>query len=214
MIRLRRVALTWVVLGAVTTLGACSREPEFALVIRGGSVMDGAGGEAQQADVGIKGDRIVAIGNLSGRSTSQAIDAKGRIVTPGFIDVKSRLTPVSGLADSHLRQGITTEIVVTDKDAFGALDARGTVTNVGALVPLSSPSIDAAMRDGAFGVADDGTGTANQEALNAAASVVSRYDGTLMLPVESAGRCDRCRTSGAGRAGTTHRDRGTLTASA
>ena len=61
---------------------------------------------------------------------------------------------MSGLADSHLRQGITTEIVVADKDAFDSLDARGTVTNVGALVPLlSSPSIDAAMRDGAFGVA-------------------------------------------------------------
>ena len=184
MIRLRRVALTLVVFGAATTLGACSREPEFALVIRGGSVMDGAGGEAQPADVGIKGDRIVAIGNLSGRSTSAAIDATGKIVAPGFIDVKSRLTPVSGLADSHLRQGITTEIVVADKDAFDALDARGTVTNVGALVPVSSPSIDAAMRGGAFGVADDGT--ANQEALNAAASVVSRYDGTLMVPVESA----------------------------
>ena len=108
MIRLRRVALTLVVFSAATTLGACSREPEFALVIRGGSVMDGAGGEAQPADVGIKGDRIVAIGNLSGRSASAAIDATGKIVSPGFIDVKSRLTPVSGLADSHLRQGITT----------------------------------------------------------------------------------------------------------
>jgi hypothetical protein len=184
MIRLRRVALTLVVFSATTTLDACSREPEFALVIRGGSVMDGAGGEAQPADIGIKGDRIVAIGNLSGRSASAAIDATGKIVAPGFIDVKSRLTPVSGLADSHLRQGITTEIVVADKDAFDALDARGTVTNIGALVPLSSPSVDAAMRDGAFGVADDGT--ANQEALNAAGSVVSRYDGTLMVPVESA----------------------------
>jgi adenine deaminase len=70
MIRLRRVALTLVVFSATTTLDACSREPEFALVIRGGSVMDGAGGEAQPADIGIKGDRIVAIGNLSGRSAS------------------------------------------------------------------------------------------------------------------------------------------------
>ena len=85
MIRLRRVALTLVVFSAATTLGACAREPEFALVIPGRArQLDGAGGEAQPADVGIKGDRIAAIGNLSGRSAAAAIDATGKIVAPGL----------------------------------------------------------------------------------------------------------------------------------
>ena len=59
---------------------------EYSLVIRNGTVVDGSGGPMRQADVAILGDRIIAVGAISGRGTRE-IDAKGKIVTPGFVDV-------------------------------------------------------------------------------------------------------------------------------
>ncbi|MEE3329503.1 MAG: amidohydrolase family protein [Myxococcota bacterium] len=56
------------------------------IVIRGGSVIDGSGSPARQVDVGIRGDRIVAIGAIS-EDAKQVIDAAGKVVAPGFIDV-------------------------------------------------------------------------------------------------------------------------------
>ncbi|MCA9509972.1 MAG: D-aminoacylase [Myxococcales bacterium] len=56
------------------------------VVIRGGTVVDGTGAPARRADVGIRGDRIVAIGDVAERG-AQEIDATGRVVAPGFIDV-------------------------------------------------------------------------------------------------------------------------------
>jgi N-acyl-D-amino-acid deacylase len=76
---------------AAVAISACSTSPEFDIVISGGTVIDGTGAEPHDADVGIKGDRIVAIGNLTNRSASTRIDATGRMVTPGFIDIMGRL---------------------------------------------------------------------------------------------------------------------------
>ena len=56
------------------------------LVIRGGTIADGSGGELFDGDIAIAGGKISAIGAVSG-SGREEIDAKGRIVTPGFIDV-------------------------------------------------------------------------------------------------------------------------------
>ena len=58
----------------------------YDLVIRGGTVVDGNGGTPYQADVGIKGDKIVAVGQGLDRG-AQEIDASGNIVTPGFVDI-------------------------------------------------------------------------------------------------------------------------------
>jgi N-acyl-D-aspartate/D-glutamate deacylase len=60
------------------------------LVIRGGQVVDGSGGPAREADVVIAADRIVGIGKYDGRS-SREIDARGMVVTPGFVDVHTHL---------------------------------------------------------------------------------------------------------------------------
>ncbi|MBV8684466.1 MAG: amidohydrolase family protein, partial [Caulobacteraceae bacterium] len=56
------------------------------LIIRGGTVVDGTGGEPYVGDVAIKGDRIVAVGEVSG-SAVREIDAAGMIVTPGWVDI-------------------------------------------------------------------------------------------------------------------------------
>ena len=78
---------------------------EFDLIIRGGTVHDGLGGAPRVADVAVKDGRIAAIGDVSG-SALEEIDARGRIVTPGFVDVHThydgqatwehRLAPSSG----------------------------------------------------------------------------------------------------------------------
>ncbi|MBY0392283.1 MAG: amidohydrolase family protein, partial [Novosphingobium sp.] len=59
---------------------------DYDLVIRGGTIADGSGGDLIDGDLAIAGGRIAAIGAISGRGTEE-IDAKGRVVTPGFIDV-------------------------------------------------------------------------------------------------------------------------------
>ncbi|MGE5245287.1 MAG: N-acyl-D-amino-acid deacylase family protein [Betaproteobacteria bacterium] len=86
--------------------------PKYDLVIRNGDVIDGTGAPARRADVAVTGDRIVAIGKVSGRGR-QEIDATGRAVTPGFIDPQGQsgvTLLVDGNGESHIRQGITTEI--------------------------------------------------------------------------------------------------------
>ncbi len=59
---------------------------EFDLVIRGGTVVDGTGRAPIDADIGIKGNRIAAIGTIAGAGAEE-IEAKGKLVTPGFVDI-------------------------------------------------------------------------------------------------------------------------------
>ncbi|MFM5913494.1 MAG: amidohydrolase family protein, partial [Chakrabartia godavariana] len=59
---------------------------EFDLVIRGGTIADGTGGPLQDGDVAIRDGRIAGLGSFAG-SGAEEIDARGRIVTPGFVDV-------------------------------------------------------------------------------------------------------------------------------
>ena len=82
--------------------------------IEGGRVIDGTGAPARRADVGITGDSITAVGDLSREPAGKTISAAGRAVTPGFIDVHShsdwRLW-ANRRAESKIRQGVTTEVV-------------------------------------------------------------------------------------------------------
>jgi N-acyl-D-aspartate/D-glutamate deacylase len=59
---------------------------ELDLVIRNGSIVDGTGSAPRDGDVAVKGGRIVAVGKVAGSGAGE-IDAKGRIVTPGFVDI-------------------------------------------------------------------------------------------------------------------------------
>ncbi len=85
----------------------------FDVLIRGGMVYDGSGAPGQLLDVGITGDQISAIENLTGAQANQVIDARGKIVTPGFINMLS-WAPESLLLDgrglSDVTQGVTLEV--------------------------------------------------------------------------------------------------------
>lgn len=86
----------------------------FDLIIRQGLVYDGLGHAPVQTDVGIRGDRIAKIGDLSGDTAETVIDAKGKCVTPGFIDCHSHSDATiwaNPECHSAVRQGVTTEIV-------------------------------------------------------------------------------------------------------
>src|SRR5690349_16081230 len=85
----------------------------FDIIIKDGTVYDGTGGPPMKADVGIKGDRIAAIGNLSRATALNIVDAKGLAVAPGFINMLAH-SETSWIIDprslSELKQGVTTQI--------------------------------------------------------------------------------------------------------
>ena len=87
--------------------------PPFDLVVAGGTVHDGTGAPPRRADVGIQADRIASIGDLAAASRTRALDATGRIVAPGFIDIHSH-SDESVLVEprllSTLHQGVTTVV--------------------------------------------------------------------------------------------------------
>ena len=85
----------------------------FDLIIRNAIVIDGTGAPGRPGDVGVTDGRITAVGTVEGEA-ARTIDAAGRVVCPGFIDIHthSDLTLVAdGTGESKLRQGVTTEVV-------------------------------------------------------------------------------------------------------
>jgi len=101
--------------GIVLALVAANapRPATFDLIFAGGRVVDGTGAPWVRADVGISGDRIAAVGNLSGAAAKRRIDATNLVVAPGFIDMLGQSeynVLVDNRAASKITQGITTEI--------------------------------------------------------------------------------------------------------
>jgi dihydroorotase/N-acyl-D-amino-acid deacylase len=85
----------------------------FDVIIRNGQILDGSGNPWYAADIGIKGDRIAAIGKLDGARASKVIDATDRIVSPGFIDMLGQSEYpllIDSRSISKLAQGITSKI--------------------------------------------------------------------------------------------------------
>jgi len=117
------------VLFITTTLlfGSCKlHHSNYDKIIRNGMIYDGNGGEPYKADIGIKGDTIAFIGDLSGQSAQFSIDAKGMAVAPGFINMLSWATESliqDGRSQSDIRQGVTLE-VMGEGWSMGPLNAR------------------------------------------------------------------------------------------
>ena len=86
----------------------------FDLILAGGEVVDGTGSSARRADVGIRGDAIAAVGDLSAASAARRVDVSGLVVSPGFIDMHSHsdfTLLVDGRGLSKITQGVTTELL-------------------------------------------------------------------------------------------------------
>ncbi len=93
---------------------SCQSHPgEYDTIIRNGMIYDGNGGQPYKADIGIKGDTIAFIGDLTGSTARDMIDAKGMAIAPGFINMMGHSEEAliqDGRSQSDIRQGVTTEI--------------------------------------------------------------------------------------------------------
>ena len=167
--RLLRAVVQTVAGVSLVVMMSCAQPDRYDLIVRGGTVVPGNNGAPTRADVGINGDRIVAVGDLSAAPAGRVIDATGLMVAPGFIDVQGQSGTTllaDGNGESHLRQGITTEIIgeggspafwtkdTADADTlapfgiefdwtgfkgyFERLRQRGTTINVGTFVPATT----------------------------------------------------------------------------
>lgn len=138
-------------------LGAPPSEAQYDIVIHGGLVYDGMGNPPVRADLGIVADRIVHIGKIpvlraspsSNTNSTRRIDAAGKVVVPGFIDIHSHATSTSfeesGIvlrpgAENYIRQGVTT--VMGGQDGSSPID-------IGAFL-MALDSIEIAINVGLF----------------------------------------------------------------
>ncbi len=119
----------WPLLAVVSlVLFACAPDPrdaDYDVIIRGGTIYDGLGGEPVIGDLAITEDRIAAVGDLAHASGRIEIDAQGLAVTPGFINMLSWATESlieDGRGLSDIRQGVTLE-VMGEGNSMGPLNA-------------------------------------------------------------------------------------------
>ena len=98
---------------AALAAAAAAQPQTFDVIVRGGTVYDGSGNPGRRADVGIRGDRIAAVGDLASARAASSIDATNMAVAPGFINMLSWSTEsllVDGRSQGEIRQGVTTQI--------------------------------------------------------------------------------------------------------
>jgi N-acyl-D-amino-acid deacylase len=111
--RMLKLAVAVAALGAAACALQGGKLAPYDVLIRDGVIYDGSGTEGRRADVGIRGDRIVAVGDLTGAIAIRTLDAGGMAVTPGFINVLSWATEsliADGRGVSDIGQGVTLEI--------------------------------------------------------------------------------------------------------
>ena len=145
------LGLAFVVAGTV-----CLSQNPFDVLIRNGLVVDGSGRNGFIADIGLSGDRIARIGDLSDSAGNRVIEARGLVVAPGFIDIHnhSDFTLLQEpLCESMIRQGVTTMVLGEGGSAgpvkagerewttlggyFGHVERRGVAANICSYVGLT-----------------------------------------------------------------------------
>jgi len=112
---------------AILTIAlSVSAQGDYDIIIKGGMIYDGSGGTPIKADVGIKGDMIAKIGDLSRAKAATVIDATGMAIAPGFINMLSWSTEsliVDPRSLGELKQGVTTQIM-GEGNSMGPLNDR------------------------------------------------------------------------------------------
>ncbi len=109
----------------ITVIAESPSPAEFDVLIKGGTIYDGTGAPGRIADVAIRGDRIVGVGDLKSAKAKDVIEAHGLAVAPGFINMLSWSVEsliIDGRSQSEIRQGVTTEI-------FGEGESMGPVND-------------------------------------------------------------------------------------
>ena len=140
---------TGVLLPLLLLIGCSPSEPPLDVIITGGIVYSGEDAPGVEIDVGISGDRIIAVGALDNRDAILRIEADGLAVVPGFVDIHShavRDDSTDGIfrwpdAENLIRQGVTTVIGGPDggsplpiADTFAAIEANPASVNFGTFV--------------------------------------------------------------------------------
>jgi len=148
---LKKMCMAVALAGALSS-GLGGQGTAYDLLITGGRVVDGTGNPSFVGDVALRDGRIAALGRLSGRPAARTIDATGRVVAPGFIDIHNHSDETileDGNAESMIRQGVTSMILgeggsaapsdawLRFADYFKELQHRGISTNIGSYVGSS-----------------------------------------------------------------------------
>lgn len=142
---IRGIALPGILAGLLVVSPLRAQQPEFDVLIAGGTVIDGTGAARFRADVALTADRIALIsrGPIPASRAARTIDATGKVVAPGFIDMHAHLDPLPTLpgAESAVRQGVTTALGGPDGGGplplapyMTAREQQGIGINVGYLV--------------------------------------------------------------------------------
>ena len=148
----RLLLLVWLLAAptAVFHTGQSSSQsvsPSYDLVITNARVIDGSGNPWFRADIGINNGRIVRIGRIGATQGRQAIDAKGQILAPGFIDVHTHVESIYSLpaAENFIRMGVTSLVTgncgssTTDVGEFlGRIQAKPIAVNLATLIAHGS----------------------------------------------------------------------------
>jgi N-acyl-D-amino-acid deacylase len=117
----------------------------FDLILRHGTVIDGTRKPGFQADVGVRGDRIAAVGDLASASARQQFDVRGRVVAPAFVDVHThsdgRLLQTPRM-DCKLSQGFATEVLMLDGISYAPVSRQNALQWLYYLRALNGLRID------------------------------------------------------------------------
>jgi len=146
------VSFSFVAFAFATTPAASQDAAPFDLLVTGGRVLDGTGNPWFRADIGVRDGRVVAVGLLEGATATRVVDATGRYVSPGFIDIHSHADdgsarvggatirtnePNRKAAPNVVSQGVTTVVVNHDgrspwpiRDQRTLLERQGVGPNV------------------------------------------------------------------------------------